>query len=44
VTAASGFKRLGLAIVAFGAAVVAVVAVLSALIPRGAVRDAVTAE
>ena len=43
-TAASGLKRLGLALVAVGAAAVAAVVVLSAMIPRDAVRDAVTAE
>jgi len=44
VTAASGFKRLGFATVAIAAVAVGALAVLSALIPREAVRDAVKAE
>lgn len=43
-TAAAGFKRLGIAVVAVGAATVATVVVLSALVPRDAVRDAVKSE
>ena len=43
-TAASGFKRLGLVIAAVAALAVGALVVLSALIPREAVRDAVMAE
>jgi AsmA protein len=44
VTAASGFKRLAFALAAVGAAVIAAVIALSALVPRDTVRDAVLAE
>jgi len=44
VTAASGFKRLGFAIAAIAAVAVGALAVLSAMIPRAQVREAVMAE
>jgi AsmA protein len=44
VIVASGFKRLGLVILAIGAAAVAALVALSALVPRDSVSEAVTAE